>query len=132
MDILPVYLGLLQEQTDISEKVGDRVYLEVADQNESYPNIILSMPDTGQDYTHSGPTGLFDGQLIVVCRSKARSEVNKLGWLVTEFLETWKGRREGVIVELTEFTNHATGYDEKSETFKFTIEFTSFFKKEIP
>lgn len=132
MKILFVYRGILLGNSGITDLVGDRVFIDRVDQNSETPNILLEMPEEGQDYTHSGPSGLFEGHLKVIVRAAGRNERSNLGKLVRELLETWKGTESDLEVQLTEHFNTRSGFEEKAEVFTNTTEYTSFYREVSP
>lgn len=129
MEILVLYRKLLLEDAAIAAIVDNRIYVDQVPQNTQKPNILLEMPDQGQDYTHSGPSGLIDAHLKVTCRADDAQGAATLGRLVVDLLEVWTGNRDGHEVDLTEHFKTSSMFHDKDKVFTHMSEYTSFFRK---
>lgn len=129
MLILTVYRAVLLAAPTVSSKLNGGIHYGRVDQNEPRPNILLEMPESGADYTHSGPVGLFDGHLRATCRADTFQAATLLGDAVRAVLEDWTGEMFGCRIQLTEHFNSASGFDDKAQVFTHVSEYTSFFQE---
>lgn len=127
MIILTLYRAVLAETAAVNSKAIGGFHLLRVDQEALRPNILLEMPESGSDYTHSGPVGLYDGHLRVTCRADTFQAAVQLGDAVRAALENWQGQRFGMTVQMTSHFNSAAGYDEGAKVYTSVQEFTAFF-----
>lgn len=129
MIILTVYRSVLLSAPSVASKLNGGVLFEWGGQDIPRPNIILQMPESGQDYSHQGPVGLIDGHLRVISRAETFQAATELGDAVQSTLETWTGTLFGHAVQKTEHFNSMSAYDDGAKIFTRTDEFTAFFTR---
>jgi hypothetical protein len=132
MKILAVYKEVLIENSGINDLVDGRIFAEQVDQNAERSNILLELPDSGSDYTHSGPVNLIDAHLRVTCRCATAGEAADLGELVFEHLRSWKGSKKSLEVMLTAHFKTSSNFDKSAQVFQHVSEYTSYFRKVSP
>lgn len=132
MKIMSVYKAVMLENSDISTIVDTRIFVDLVDQNAVKPNILIEMPDQGQEYTHSGPSAVQDAHIKITCRGDTAGDVAALGKLVTDHLKSFIGTRSDLQVMLTEKFKVMSAFDKKAGVFTHVSEYTSFFKEVSP
>lgn len=108
---------------------ADKVFIGRVDQNTVRPNVLLEMPESGQDYSHSGPTGLFDAHVRITARADTDQAAFTLGEAIARRLQNWTGTANGCRVQMTEHFNSAAGYDDAAKVFTQVEEFTAYFTR---
>lgn len=129
MLILAAYKSVLLNSPAVSSRAGSRIYLSRVDQNAQRPNILMELAAQGQDYTHSGPVGLFDAHIRITARGDTDQAAFFLGDAIARSLQMWTGSAEGCRVQMTEHFNSASGFDKDNSVFTQVEEFTSFFTR---
>lgn len=130
MEVLTAYRYALLGAPAVVSIVSDRVFYERVDQSALRPNILLQMPESGTDYSHQGPVGLYDGHLKVICRADTFQAASQLAKAVKATLEDWRGVQFGIRVQMTEHFNSMSDYDDRAKVYLAVHEFTSFFSEE--
>ena len=129
MSILSLYRSALKGEETVSTLLSGNVHIELATQEDTYPNIVIEMPEKGQDYTHSGPSGLFDAHLKFHCRAETKEASIGLGEAVEAFLEDFQAVSSGIELQLTEQFESSFDYDDKHKVFSYLVEVTAFFRR---
>lgn len=122
MQILATYKAVLQQAPSLCP----RVYVASPEQNALRPYILLEMPESGQDYSHSGPVGLYDAHVKVSCYADTADAANALGNAVVLRLQDWRGTLKGCSVQMTEHFNTAASFDKDAKLFVHLSEYTAF------
>lgn len=108
---------------------ANKVFIGRVDQNTPRPNVLMEMVESGQDYSHSGPTGLFDAHVRITARADTDQDAFALGEAIARRLQNWIGTAMGCRVQMTEHFNSAQGYDDAAKVFTQTEEFTAYFTR---
>ena len=127
MLILAAYKSVLVATPTVTARAGQRIYLGRVDQNALRPNVLMEMVESGQDYTHSGPVGLFDAHIKITARGDTDQAAFFLGDAIARRLQNWTGSAEGCRVQMTEHFNSSSGYDDANSVFTQVEEFTAYF-----
>lgn len=129
MLILTAYKSVLVATPAVNNIVAGRIYIGRVDQNIIRPNVLLQMPESGQEYSHSGPTGLFDAHVRIIARADTDVAAFTLGEAIARTLQNWRGTAMGCAVQMTEHFNSIGDYDEAAKVFMQVEEFTAHFTR---
>lgn len=129
MQILAAYKSRLLAAPAVATLVKGGIWIGHVDQSQPRPNILLEMPESGQDYTHSGPVGLIDAHVIVSCRADVDSVASQLGEATDAALRDWTGTLFGCAVQLSSLFNVGLEYDASAKVFRRFSEYTAFFRR---
>lgn len=129
MLILVAYQNVLAAAPSVATLAGNRIFIGRVDQSTARPNVLLEMPEAGQDYSHSGPVGLFDAHVRITARADTDQTAFLLGEAIARALQGWTGTALGCAVQMTEHFNTMGGYDEGAKVFTQTEEFTAHFTR---
>lgn len=130
MLILTVYKKILQDDAGITALCPGGVHIGNIRQGANRPNILLEMPEEGEEYSHSGPSGLLDAHLKVTCRGDTDKSAALLGDAVMTLLKTWKGTEYSHTVQLTEKFKAEYKYDDSAKVHHHISEYTSFYRRD--
>lgn len=129
MEILSAYRARLLAVSAVATRAVGGIHIASVPQTTIRPNILLELPEQGQDYSHSGPDGLFDGHLRITCRADSVTSAAELGEEVTLALQDWRGIYYGCRVQMTEHFNTMSGYDSAAKVFTHVSEYTAHFTR---
>jgi hypothetical protein len=129
MIILAAYKAVLLATPMVTNIAEDRFYIGRVGQDVKRPNVLLKSDEQGQDYTHSGPVGVFDAHVRIIARADTDQGAFLLGDAIARALQDYTGTSQGCRIQMTEHFNSASGYDDAGEVFTQTEEFTSFFTR---
>lgn len=129
MIILVAYKAVLLAAPTVQQRVGQRIYIGRVGQDAARPNVLLELLEQGQDYTHSGPVGLFDAHVRITARADTDQAAFFLGDAIARCLQNWTGTAESVRVQMTDHFNSVAGFDDVNSVFTQTEEFTAFFTR---
>lgn len=129
MLILAAYKSVIVTIPAITALVGQRIYLQRVDQNAGVPHVLLELLEEGQDYTHSGPTGLFDAHVRITARAATDAAAFTAADAIARALQNWTGEAGGCRVQMTEHFNSYGGFDKDNGLFTQALEFTSFYTR---
>lgn len=129
MIILACYKSTLAATSAVNTIVSGRIYIGRVDQDALRPNILMEMPESGQEYTHSGPSGLFEAHVKITARADTDQAAFTLGEAIARALQNWTGTALNCKVQMTEHFNSMGGYDDAAKVFTQVEEFTSFFTR---
>lgn len=127
MKILTVYKWLLEGTPAVADALGGKVRIGKAAQNDTKPNILLKMPDEGEGMSHQGVDGLRDAHIVVECHANAAEDAGALGQAVVAAMNSYAGSYNGITVQLTEPIRRALSYDDTTEDYVYTTEYTAFY-----
>jgi hypothetical protein len=129
MLILVAYKAVLVATPAVNSKAAGGFFIGRVDQNTVRPNVLLESPESGQDYTHSGPVGLFDAHVRITARADTDQSAFLLGDAIARALQDYRGISQGCSIQMTEHFNSAPGYDDTAKVFTQTEEFTAYFTR---
>lgn len=129
MMILAAYKARLLAVPAVATKLKGGIHVAVVGQNSLRPHILLEMPEAGQDYTHSGPVGLIDAHIRVICRCDTADAALALGDAVVAALENWTGTLSGCWVQLSERFNTAADFESGPNVFRHVSEYTAYYRR---
>lgn len=125
MQILACYKAALS----LAPAISPRIFVARVDQNAPRPHILLELIETGQDYSHSGPVGLYDAHIRVTCRADVDTQALALGEATILRLQDWRGTLAGCRVQMTEHFNTAADFEAGTNVFRHITEYTAFFTR---
>ena len=128
MKILTLVKSVLAADTAVTGLRDGGIFLKRVDQNEPRPNILLDMPEKNDDWTHQGPTGLFDAHLVVHSRGDTDSQAGLLGEAVEAALNDYTGTVYGMTVSQCRHINTMADYDDTAKVFVHVSEFRIVFR----
>lgn len=129
MLILSAYKSVLLATPAVNGIVLGRIYISRVDQNAPRPNVLMEMPESGQEYSHSGPAGLFEAHVKITARADTDQASFTLGESIARALQNWTGTAMNCKVQMTEHFNSMGGYDDTAKVFKQVEEFTAFYTR---
>lgn len=129
MIILVAYKAVLVATPAVNNIAQGRFYIGRIDQSALRPNVLLEMPEQGQDYSHSGPVGLFDGHLRITARGDTDQAAFLLGDAIARALQDYQGTSLGCRIQMTEHFNSAASYNNDAHVFEQIEEFTAYFTR---
>lgn len=128
MQIMTVYRSVIAGNGTISAlRTGD-VHIGMVDQNDPRPNVLIECPESGEDYSHQGPSGLIDAHIRVTARGDTFKSATQLGEAIQTVLKAYTGTLFSHQVQLTEHFATMAGYDDKAKVFTHVSEYTSFYR----
>lgn len=128
MKILTLVKSVLQNNATVTSRRSGGVFLKRVGQNDARPNILLDMPEKHDDWTHQGPTGLFDAHLVVHSRGDTDAEAGLLGEAVEAALNGYTGTVYGMTVSQCRHINSRADYDDTAKVFVHISEFRMVFR----
>lgn len=118
MRILTVPKKILADNSVVKGIVADRLDLMRAPQGRVLPSIMLMHISGGQEYSHQGPVGLWDGITRVYSRGKTDIETATLGSAVVKAMESWTGALLGYDIQLIQHLNTNADYTDDLSIFR--------------
>lgn len=129
MMILGAYKTVLLAAPSVVARAGSRIYISRVPQSAQRPNILLRLGGAGEDFTHQGPTGLRDAEIIVHSRGRTDEEAIVLGDAVRSVLQGWTGTAWNHWINLTEANDETDDYGDQQEVFVHVASYTSYFRR---
>lgn len=129
MQILAAVKSRLSVTNAVTSLLKGGIWIGHVDQNQPRPNILLEMPESGQDYAHDGPVGMIDAHLIVTSRADIDSVASQLGDEVDAALRQWTGCVLGCDVQLCALFGVHAEFDAENKVFKRVSEYTVFYRR---
>jgi len=111
---------LLNNYSNLTDIVSNRIYPEVAEQDGASPFVVYTIISNSPSDTHSGPSQLDVAQVDVVAYSTSYSECIDIGVHVRAALDRVTGTYNGVNVQSCQYTTELIDFDDYRRSYVIT------------
>jgi len=128
MKILTAAKAILAAHPTVTLRRAGGIWIARVDQNDARPNLMLSLPSQDDDWTHQGPTGLYDANVLVHARGDTDEAAGLLGEAVKAALNNYIGAVYDMTIHQCRLLGVSSAYDDKAEVFIHTSDFRIVFR----
>ena len=114
MEIGKAIYNILSGTLAISNKVGTKIFPNVATQSESFPFIIYDVQSDSPEDTKDGVANLDITNMMVSAYSDTYSNATEIGSSIRDALDRYSGTVNGVVINTIVFEGYNDAFDDMS------------------